>query len=192
MTDGAALLAAMTWSFWGNRLWRDERGANLLDGGAPFYDCFETAEGHYISIAPLEQNFFDLFLHLTGLESNPATQGRMNPHHWPALRAQFSALFRSKSRDEWCALLEQTDVCFAPVLSLADAPLHSHNAARGTFAEVGGMLQPMPAPRYTTTPTAPPRPAPAPGADTDALLEALGYDAVRIAALRQAGIFGAR
>ncbi len=190
MTDGAALLAAMTWSFWGHGLWRDERGANLLDGGAPFYDSYETADGKYISLAPLEQNFFDLFQRLTGLEASAATQGRMNPRHWPALREQFSALFRSKTRDQWCALLEQTDVCFAPVLSLAEAPGHAHNVARGTFAEVGGILQPMPAPRYAATPTASPRPAPTPGADTAALLQSLGYDAERINALKQDGIFG--
>ena len=190
MTDGAALLAAMTWSFWGHGLWRDERGANLLDGGAPFYDSYETADGKYISLAPLEQNFFDLFQRLTGLEASAATQGRMNPRHWPALREQFSALFRSKTRDQWCALLEQTDVCFAPVLSLAEAPGHAHNVARSTFAEVGGILQPMPAPRYAATPTASPRPAPTPGADTAALLQSLGYDAERINALKQDGIFG--
>ena len=190
MTDGAALLAAMTWSFWGHGLWRDQRGANLLDGGAPFYDSYETADGKYISLAPLEQNFFDLFQRLTGLEASAATQGRMNPRHWPALREQFSALFRSKTRDQWCALLEQTDVCFAPVLSLAEAPGHAHNVARSTFAEVGGILQPMPAPRYAATPTASPRPAPTPGADTAALLQSLGYDAERINALKQDGIFG--
>ena len=114
----------------------------------------------------------------------------MNPRHWPALREQFSALFRSKTRDQWCALLEQTDVCFAPVLSLAEAPGHAHNVARSTFAEVGGILQPMPAPRYAATPTASPRPAPTPGADTAALLQSLGYDAERINALKQDGIFG--
>ena len=190
MTEGAALLMGMIWGFRGLGIWKDERGVNMLDTGAHFYDSYECADGKFIAIGSIEPQFYAELRRLTGLDADPDFDPQMDPSRWPALKAKLTALFRSQPRAYWCELMEATDVCFAPVLSLAEAPAHPHNAARGSFAEVGGMTQPMPAPRYSGTPTAAPAPQPAPGADADALLEALGYDTARRAALRSSGAIG--
>lgn len=157
MVDGAALLAAMTWSFHAQGSWRDERGVNLLDGGAACYDSYETADGHFVSIGSLEPQFFALLKEKTGLADDADFAANMDPRLWPAQREKLTALFRGRTRAQWCALMEGTDICFAPVLSMADAPGHPHNAARGTFIEADGVLQPAPAPRFSLTPAAPPR-----------------------------------
>jgi alpha-methylacyl-CoA racemase len=191
MTDGAALLGAMTWSLFGQGRWTDERGVNLLDTGAHFYETYETADGKWISIGAIEPQFYAQLRALTGLNDDPTFDAQMDAAQWPALKTKLDAIFRTRTRDEWCALMEGSDVCFAPVLSLAEAPHHAHNAARVTFAEIGGMMQPMPAPRYSATATAPPRPPVLAGADTAAILDSLGYDPARIAACREAGAFGA-
>jgi len=170
--------------------WKDERGVNMLDTGAHFYDTFECADGTYISLGSIEPQFYAEMRKLTGLDADPDFDAQMDSSRWPALKAKLTALFKSRPRDHWCRLMERTDVCFAPVLSMAEAPDHPHNRARGSFAEIGGMVQPMPAPRYSGTPTAMPQAAPAPGADTEALLQGLGYDSDRIAALRSEGALG--
>ncbi|MDF8334062.1 CaiB/BaiF CoA transferase family protein [Novosphingobium cyanobacteriorum] len=162
MVDGAAILSAMTWSFFGNGTWQDERGVNLLDGGAHFYDTYETADGKWISIGSIEPQFYALLMEATGLKDDPAFAAQMDPRQWPDLKQRLTALFKTKSRDEWCAIMDGTDICFAPVLSLAEAPAHPHNAARGTFVEEGGMIMPAPAPRFTGTPAPAPRLAPQP------------------------------
>lgn len=190
MTEGAAVLMGMIWGFRGLGVWRDERGVNLLDTGAHFYDTYECADGKFIAIGSIEPQFYAELRRLTGLDSDPEFDAQMDQARWPALKAKLAALFRTQPRDHWCRLMEMTDVCFAPVLSMAEAPDHPHNRARQAFAEVGGMVQPMPAPRYSATATASPVPAPKPGADTDALLAGLGYGADRIAELRSAGAIG--
>ncbi|MBS3961359.1 MAG: CoA transferase [Sandarakinorhabdus sp.] len=190
MAEGAAVLMGMIWGFRGMGAWKDERGVNMLDTGAHFYDTFECADGTYISLGSIEPQFYAEMRKLTGLDADPDFDAQMDSSRWPALKAKLTALFKSRPRDHWCRLMERTDVCFAPVLSMAEAPDHPHNRARGSFAEIGGMVQPMPAPRYSGTPTAMPQAAPAPGADTEALLQGLGYDSDRIAALRSEGALG--
>jgi alpha-methylacyl-CoA racemase len=157
MVDGAAILSAMTWSFFGNGQWTDRRGVNLLDGGTHFYDTYETADGKWISLGSIEPQFYALLLERTGLKDDPAFAAQMDPAAWGPLKERLTALFLTRPRDEWCALLDGTDACFAPVLSLGEAPAHPHNAARGTFLEEGGMVMPAPAPRFSGTPAARPR-----------------------------------
>jgi alpha-methylacyl-CoA racemase len=148
MVDGAALISSLTWSLKAAGIWKDERGANLLDTGAAYYDTYECADGRFVAVGALEPHFFAVLKEKMGLRSG---------QYDPGLRDELTALFRSRPRDEWCALLEGTDACFAPILSLAEAPHHPHIAARATFAEAGGVLQPAPAPRFSVTPATPPR-----------------------------------
>lgn len=152
MVDGAAILSAMTWSFYGNRQWRDERGVNLLDGGTHFYDTYETADGKWIALGAIEPQFYALLLERTGLADDPEFARQMDTAAWGPLKARMTALIRTRSRDDWAALLDGCDACFAPVLSLAEAPQHPHNAARGTFVSDQGMVMPAPAPRFSATP----------------------------------------
>jgi alpha-methylacyl-CoA racemase len=131
MTDGAASLTSMFWGMRAAGVWRDARNANLLDGGAHFYDCYETADGKWVSIGSIEPQFYALLLEKTGLDGDPDFGHQMNPAGWPALSERLAAVFKSKTRDEWCAIMEGSDVCFAPVLDWSEAPAHPHNAARG-------------------------------------------------------------
>ena len=156
MTDGAATLMSMIWGFRANGMWSDDRGTNLLDTGAHMYDTYATSDGKWISIGSLEPQFYAELRRLAGLADDPDFDAQMDRTQWGPLKAKLTALFATKTRDEWCALMEMTDVCFAPVLSMAEAPAHPHNAARGTFIEVGGVVQPAPAPRYSVTVTDPP------------------------------------
>ena len=187
MTDGSAALTAMTWGFRAAGMWKDEAGVNLLDTGAHFYDTFACADGKFISIGSIEPQFYALLRETLGLTDDAAFDAQMDPMGWPALKEQLAAIFASEPRAHWCDLMEGTDICFAPVLSMAEAPGHPHNASRGSFIEVAGATQPAPAPRYSATRTDPPRPAPEVGADSDSLLTDLGYDAHKIAALRKTG-----
>lgn len=155
MVDGAAILSAMTYTFLGNGQWRDERGVNLLDSGAHFYDTYETSDGKWISLGSIEPQFYALLLEKTGLTGDPEFAQQLNPAKWDELKDRLTALFLTKTRDEWCALMDGTDICFAPVLSLTEAPQHPHNVARGTFVEDGGIIQPAPAPRFSVTPAPP-------------------------------------
>jgi alpha-methylacyl-CoA racemase len=140
MVDGAALLAAQTWSLLAAGLWKDERGTNLLDGGAAFYDSYECSDGRFIALGALEPPFFAVLAEKLNLSVS---------QNDPTLRARLTDLFLTRTRDEWCMLLEGFDACVAPVLSMAEAPAHPHNAARGTFAEIDGLIQPAPAPRFS-------------------------------------------
>ncbi len=185
MTDGAAALMAMIWGFRANGIWQDERGVNLLDTGAHMYDTYACADGKFICIGSLEPQFYALLLEKTGLKDDPAFAAQMDASGWPALKARLTSLFATKTREEWCEIMEMTDVCFAPVLSMAEAPHHPHNAARGTFVEADGVMQPAPAPRYSATVNDPPRMAKS--LDTDAILAELGYGAARVDALKAAG-----
>lgn len=185
MTDGSALLMSMIWSFRAAGLWSDARGTNLLDTGAHFYDTYETADGGHVAIGAIEPQFYARLKALLGLDEEFDAQ--MDRRQWPALKARLAAIFRTRTRDEWCALLEGQDACFAPVLSMAEAAAHPHHVARGTFVNAGGVTQPAPAPRYSAMPAAQPQ---MPRAETDSaeILTALGYDEARIAALTQAGV----
>lgn len=187
MTDGSAVLAGMTWGFHAMGRLHDEPGINMLDGGAPFYDTYRCSDGKFVSIGSIEPQFYALLREKTGLDADPAFDAQFDEAGWPALKGKVAALFATKTRDEWCELMEMTDVCFAPVLSLTEAPQHPHNAARETFLTVGGATQPAPAPRYSVTANDAPRPAPKVGSDGDAVLAGLGYDVERIAALRSGG-----
>ncbi|WP_374394140.1 CaiB/BaiF CoA transferase family protein [Sphingopyxis sp.] len=190
MTDGSAVLAAMTWGFFGAGRLKDEPGVNMLDTGAHFYDTYTCSDGKFISIGSIEPQFYALLREKTGLDKDPAFDAQMDPSQWGPLKDKLAALFATKTRDEWCAIMEMTDICFAPVLSLAEAPQHPHNVKRETFLTVGGVVQPAPAPRYSATVNDAPRAAPTCGADADALLAGLGYDAAGIAALRDSGAVG--
>ncbi len=187
MTDGAALLMSMIWSFRGQGLWRDERGVNLLDSGAHFYDTYACADGKYVSIGAIEPQFYAVLREKAGLMADPAFDRQMDPRGWPALKEKLAAVFATRTRDDWCAILEHTDACFAPVLSLAEAPAHPHNAARGTFVEAGGVIQPAPAPRYSVTPTTTPQMA-GEQTDTENVLAEIGYTTAAIAALKTGGV----
>ncbi|MDB5753636.1 MAG: carnitine dehydratase [Massilia sp.] len=185
MTDGAALLGAMTYGLRAFGSWNDGREANLLDGGAPFYDCYACADGKFITIGSLEPQFYALLLQLTGA-GDPAFETQMDQRQWPRMKERFTALFKTRSRDEWCAVLEGTDVCFAPVLDMAEAPAHPHNQARGTFIEIDGVTQPAPAPRFSRTAPEVAGAASKPGADSAAILADWGWSGDAIAGLRAA------
>lgn len=157
MLDGAAILSTVTYMMHAVGMWKDERGVNVLDSGAPYYETYETADGKFISLGSIERPFYNQLLDELGLADDPAFLNRNDEGRWPELKHRLEAIFRIKTRDEWCRLLDETDVCFAPVLSLAEAPHHPDNAARGTFIEVDGVMQPAPAPRFSGTPAPPVR-----------------------------------
>ena len=138
MVDGAACLMTMFHAFRAMGIWEDERGTNLLDTGAHFYDVYETADGKYVSIGSLEPQFYAELLRLTGLEGDPDVPWQHDKNEWPRMKERMREIFKTKTRDEWCEIMEGTDVCFAPVLSLAEAPQHPHNVHRDTFVELRG------------------------------------------------------
>ncbi|MCW5633385.1 MAG: CoA transferase [Rubrivivax sp.] len=188
MVDGAASLASIFYGLKAAGTWQvGERGANLLDGGAPFYDTYETADGRFVSLAPLEPKFFATLAAAIGLPER-FVQRQYDRRLWPEMRAAIAGIVRTKTRDEWSARLEGTDACFAPVLSFDEAPAHRHARERAAFVEVGGVVQPGPAPRFDRTPAAVPRAAPAVGEHSDEVLGEAGYDAAAIAALRAQGV----
>ncbi len=171
MIDGASLLTEMMWALRGVGAWTDERGANLLDGGAPFYDTYECADGRYVAVAALEAQFFAALMHGLELEV-PKGFDHLDPKTWPGLRARLSTAFGARSRDEWSAVFEGTDACVTPVLTFDEARTHPHVVARETLIEIDGITQPAPAPRFSRTPPDRPAPPPHAGADTaDVLAE---------------------
>jgi len=184
MVDGAAALMTLMHGLRAIGLWQDARGTNLLDTGAHFYEVYETADQKYVSIGSIEPQFYAELLARTGLDPE-SLPPQMSREQWPALKQRLAAVFRTKTRDEWCAIMEGSDVCFAPVLSMSEAPQHPPNAARGTFVEGAGHVQPGPAPRFSRTPAARPAPPPHPGQHTDAILEAWGFGPAEIAKLRE-------
>ncbi|HEX7784502.1 MAG TPA: CaiB/BaiF CoA-transferase family protein [Sphingobium sp.] len=188
MTDGTAVLMAQLWGLHAQGFWRDERGTNALDTGAHFYDTYECADGGYISIGSIEPRFYAELRRLTGLDEDPAFDAQMDPRQWRSLKEKLASMFRTRTRDQWCAIMEYTDVCFSPVLSMAEAPSHPHNVARGTFATIEGVPQPMPAPRYSLTPTDLPRAPVRSDADSKMLLAKLGYSPAQIADLQKTGV----
>lgn len=188
MTDGSALLSAMMWQMRGAGVWRDERGANWIDGGTHFYDSYACADGKYVAVGAIEPQFYAMLRAKLGLGDDPDFDAQMNPAAWGALKAKLAAIFATRTRDQWCALLEGSDACVSPVLSLAEAPEHPHNKARGSFIQVNGLTQPAPAPRFSASDAQTPTPARAAGDDAAALLAEMGYDEARIAALQGSGV----
>jgi alpha-methylacyl-CoA racemase len=188
ITDGCALMSMLVQGLRAQRLWADRRQANALDGGAPWYDTYQCADGGWISVGALEPQFYRLLLEKCGLADEGLDRAQFEVANWPRHKERFAALFRTRTRDEWCALLEGTDVCFAPVLSLAEAPGHPHNRARGAYVEVAGQRQPAPAPRFGTTPAAVRSPPAEVGGDTEALLVDAGYAQGEIDALCAGGV----
>lgn len=152
MTDGAAAIHAMQWGFRGIGMWEDTRGVNMLDTAAHFYDTYECADGKFVSIGSIEPQFYALLRKTLGLEEDTAFDAQMDKAQWPALKDKLTAIFKTKARDEWAAVMEGTDICFGPILSMAEALEHPHNKQRGTFVNVGGIDQPAPAPRFLGTP----------------------------------------
>jgi alpha-methylacyl-CoA racemase len=185
MVDGAATLMTMFHAMTAMGVWTEGRGTNLLDTGAHFYDVYETADGKYVSIGSIEPQFYAELIRLTGLDGEELPW-QHDRSQWPALKERMAQIFKAKTRDEWCEIMEHTDVCFAPVLSLSEAPQHPHNVERGTFIELEGVVQPAPAPRFSATPGAVQRPPAHAGQHTDEVLTEWGLDADRVAKLREA------
>ncbi|HEX4741180.1 MAG TPA: CaiB/BaiF CoA-transferase family protein [Caulobacteraceae bacterium] len=186
MSDGAASLMAMFYGFKAAGSWSSERKANLLDGGAHFYDTYQCSDGGWVSIASIEPQFYALLLEKAGLDDREF-KGQMDRSRWPALREKLAAVIATRTRDEWCVIMEGTDVCFAPILDLDEAPRHPHNAARSTFVEIEGVVQPAPAPRFSHTPGKVAGPPPTVGAHTRSALESWGVDPSALAELETTG-----
>jgi len=185
MVDGSAALMAI---FFGARAagwWHDERGTNMLDTGAHFYDVYETRDGKYVSIGSIEPQFYRELLEKTGLAGEELPH-QMDRSQWPALKERLAAIFKSKTRDEWCEIMEGSDICFAPVLDMGEAPQHPHNRARRTFIEVAGTIQPRPAPRFSRTQSGVRRPPPHAGQHTDEALREWGFSGEELRKLREA------
>jgi alpha-methylacyl-CoA racemase len=173
MTDGSALMMSVFYSLQAQGQWQTERGSNLLDGGAHFYDVYETKDGKYVSVGSLEPHLYAELLEKLGVDQD-AFGPQYNHESWPELRGQFSTLFKTRSRQEWCELLEGSDACFAPVLDFNEAVHHPHNRARKTHIEVGGMIQPAPAPRFSRTSPEVSFAPHEPGSDFDAVMKDWG------------------
>jgi alpha-methylacyl-CoA racemase len=186
MSDGAASLMAMFYGMKAAGGWSDNRRSNLLDGGAHFYDTYQCADGEWIALGSIEPQFYALLLEKTGI-TDPAFKAQMDRAQWPELHEKLAAVIVTKTRAEWCEIMEGTDVCFGPILSLDEAPKHAHNVARATFVEIEGVTQPAPAPRFSATPGAIAGPPPAIGAHNRAALEGWGFSADEVGSLEAAG-----
>jgi alpha-methylacyl-CoA racemase len=187
MVDGSALLTSFIYGLRARGGWRDERGVNLLDGGAPFYDTYPTADGKFVAVGALEPQFFAALLAGLGL-TDADLPAQMDIAGWPVLRQRFAEVFAQRTRDEWASVFAGTDACVAPVLSPGEAAGHPHNSARRVFADIGGVSQPQPAPRFARTGADQPVPPVRPGSDTDAVLGRLGLGQAEIAGLRDCGV----
>ncbi|HEX6000312.1 MAG TPA: CaiB/BaiF CoA-transferase family protein [Hyphomicrobiaceae bacterium] len=189
MIDGSAILMALTYGLYAQGIWQDERGVNVLDTGAPWYDTYQTSDGKWLAVGAIEKRFYEAFVAGLGLDAStlPSQHDRAG---WPELRHRFAEAIAGRTRDEWEGLFAGTDACVAPVLGLGEVAQHSHNAARGTFVTRDGVLQPAPAPRFSrTVPEMGPAPRPL-GADTDAVLADVGLTEEEIATLRKDGVIG--
>ena len=186
MHEGSAALMAMFYGLKANGLFTDNRGTHMLDTGAHFYDVYETKDGKYISIGSIEPQFYELLKEKAQLSLDDFGV-QMNPTMWPEQKQKMEAVFKSKTRDEWCEIMEGSDVCFAPVLGLAEAPSHPHNVARNSFIEVEGVVQHAPTPRFSRTPSSPPTPMRTPGTHTKETLLAFGFDEAEVEGLLSSG-----
>lgn len=187
MVDGASLLMAGIYGFLAGGMWKDERGENILDTGAPWYGVYETKDGKWVSIGSIEKRFYADLLERLGIASEnlPKQYDRAG---WPTLAKRFAEVFKTRTRDEWCAVFADSDACFAPVLAMKEVGAHPHNAARATFVERDGVMQPAPGPRFSRTPPEITGPAKAAGADSEAVLKAVGYSPSEIAAFIETGV----
>jgi alpha-methylacyl-CoA racemase len=186
MSDGAASLMTMFYGLRAKGMWPGGRQDNLLDGGAHFYGTYRCADGKWISLGPIEPQFYAEFRRRAGLD-DAAFDAQMDRGAWPALRDMVATRIAERTQADWCAVFEGSDACFAPILSMADAPNDPHNAARKTFVELDGVVQPAPAPRFSATPGAIQSPPPALGQHNDDALGDWGMTAAEIAALRESG-----
>jgi alpha-methylacyl-CoA racemase len=187
MVDGAASLMTMIHAFHRHGLWNDERGANMLDTGAPFYEVYETSDGKWMAVGGIEAQFYAELIRGLGLEGDSSFPAQMSRDQWQAMKTRFAEIFKSKTRDEWSAIFDGTDACVVPVLSPWEAHLHPHNMARSTFVEVNGTVQPAPAPRFSRTPSAISKPPSPPGADTISALVEWGVPEDAVTKLRESG-----
>ncbi|MDB9983043.1 CoA transferase [Gammaproteobacteria bacterium] len=186
MTDGTASLLSPFYGMMAMGMWTKERMDNRLDGGAHYYGSYACADGKFISIGSIEPQFYALLLELCEID-DPEFAKQNDKQHWASLRGKLEALFITQPRDHWCALLEGTDVCFAPVLDLQEAPTHPHNVARQSFVEIDGVTQPAPAPRFSRTPSSVQAPAAIAGEHSEAILNDWGFNSSEISALKQGG-----
>ncbi|MGJ8686711.1 MAG: CaiB/BaiF CoA transferase family protein [Spongiibacteraceae bacterium] len=187
MVEGSAALMHMMYAWQAKGMWRDERGVNMLDGAAHYYDSYETSDGLYISIGSIEPQFYQLLIEKAGLDAEEFAP-QNDQQQWPALKQKLASVIKQKTRAQWCEIMEGSDVCFAPILSMNEAPEHPHNKARESYLHIDGVVQPAPAPKFSRSISDVPR-APSPsGADTAAVLNDLGYGDADIAALREAGV----
>lgn len=189
MVDGSASLMTLFYGLFAAGYWTDERGVNRLDSGAPWYNVYETADGGWISVGANESRFWRNLLRIMGLDEAELPD-QHDKAQWPAMRERFTAVFRTRTRDEWCALAAGQQACLTPVLSLTEAPHHAHLRARGTFLEVDGVVQPAPAPRFSRTPGVIQRPPAEPGDHTDEVLRDWGFTPAELTALRHRGAIG--
>jgi alpha-methylacyl-CoA racemase len=186
MVDGAAVLSTMIHAFVAMGIWQDNPGHNMLDTGAPFYEVYETADGKFMAIGAIEQQFYAELLERSGLKDEELPF-QMDRDQWPSMKERFTAFFKSKTRDEWQSILEGTDACAVPVLSMTEAPSHPHNVARQTFVVRDGVTQPAPAPRFSRTTAEIAAAPPAPGEHTAEALADWGFTADEVTKLREAG-----
>lgn len=184
MIDGAASLMSVFYGMYAAGFWKDARGVNLLDSGAPFYDTYQTKDGKWVALGPLEAEFYGELLEKLGIKDEDAT-ARFDRSRWTLVKEKIATVIKTRTRDEWDAVLLGSDACYAPVLSLAEAPCHPHNIARGAFAEIDGVMQPAPAPRFGRTPPEIQGPPRVP--QTEAVLKDWGFSQKEIASLKAAG-----
>ena len=187
MTDGSALLMNSIFGMMSQGVWNQNRGSNLLDGGAHFYGTYETKDGRHVSIGSIEPQFYALLLEKTGLDQDPDLANQMSRDDWPKLRDKLEAVIASKTRDEWDEIMLGTDICYAPILNFAEAVKHPHNPARQTFVASADITQAAPAPRFSRTEPELPQPPVAPGEHSDEVLASIGLDSAAIAELKESG-----
>jgi alpha-methylacyl-CoA racemase len=186
MIDGAASLMTMFYARMSVDQWNDSRQSNAVDGGSHYYQVYETKDGEHITVGSIEAKFYSEFLELTGIEGEELPD-QLDREQWPTMRERLAGIFRQKTRDEWCRIMEGSDVCFAPVLSLAEAPTHPHNKSREVFVEIDGITQPAPAPRFSRTQSEISRPPAIPGGHTDEILTEWGFSGDEISGLHENG-----
>ena len=186
MVDGASSLMTAIYGIKAAGMWTNNRGENLLDTGAHFYEVYETSDGKFVSVGSIEGKFYEELLELSGLQGQELPN-QMDRTAWPAFKERLAKIFKSKTREEWCKIMEGSDVCFAPVLSMEEAPKHAHNRQRGTFVELEGVVQPGPAPRFSRTPGKVQRPPASPGEHTEEALRDWGFSTAELEKLRAQG-----
>lgn len=188
MTDGSASLMTIFYALSAMGRWKGQRGSNAVDGGAPYYRVYETKDGKYVSVGSIEGKFYAELLQKTGLDKVPGLPGQLEEDKWDEMHQRLNTIFLSKTRDEWCAIMEGSDVCFGPVLNLEESMAHPHNVARNTFVTVDGIPQPAPAPRFDRTKSEIRMPPSVPGENSTAVLKAWGFGDREITDLLGAGV----